>query len=249
RDANRVPCCPLDVHDLVGLTTAGNPTSPSASHTSRVSCTWLTSTPRGTFKPSRLAMSSVCSLSIAISRAGSPASASLTRCSSLPRCWRSSSIVPSEEELSTREPVKSSTCIRYSKYSCEPSSAGQMKLERHQRDEKVGASARVSSAATRRPRLPSERTVASDCRRRPSRTSTSHSFIHHHSRPPVLSTPHPLTIRRGGCGGRGAVGAFMAARVQFISLPFWGNTAPPPPRVTIKALQYASPYQQAHHHP
>src|SRR5260370_466923 len=69
--------------------------------------------PPWTPTPNCLAIPSVCSLLTAIPRAGSLASAIRTRCSSCARCRRMNAIVPSEEVISTRAPVQSSTCSRY----------------------------------------------------------------------------------------------------------------------------------------
>src|SRR3989442_4505800 len=47
----------------------------------------------------------------------------------------------------------------------------------HQRDENAGTELQVSSAATDRPRRPSERTATSACLRRASRTSASNAIV------------------------------------------------------------------------
>ena len=103
-----VRCC--SSQDSTGLTTAGSPTSYSAASTPPTSFTFI---PLGTPIPNFWAIPCVCSLFMAIPRAGSLASATRTFCSNTSRCRRMNAIVPSEEVISTRAPVESSICSRY----------------------------------------------------------------------------------------------------------------------------------------
>ena len=82
-------------------------------------------------------------------------------------------MVPSCEGMTTGVPAETSTSSRCARYGSVPSATGNTYARSHQRDEKVGTWSTVSTAATLRPRRPSDRTVTSDCRNRAFKTSAS----------------------------------------------------------------------------
>ena len=174
RDTTRVPCPSAPIHDSLGLTTAGSPTSFKARETSSAA---PTETLGGTAIPSRFAIASVCSLLTAMAIALSFARAMRTRRSSRARCRRSRAIVPSCAGIRMRAPVRSRTCSKSLRYASVPWAPDETKPCVHQREENAGAWREVSSSATVRFLRPRERTVTSDCLALASRINASTAVV------------------------------------------------------------------------
>ena len=154
---NRCPAPPSSAHERVGFTTAGSPTSASASSACAAS---LTSTPRGTRIPSALARSSVRALSTATASACSGASASPTTRSMSARRRRSASMEPSWKGMSAcgRWLAHSSMSPSTNASGC-CAKAGTIASAAHQREANAGAPASHSTAHTRNLALPSSRSA------------------------------------------------------------------------------------------